>query len=281
MKTKTVYAISDNPAATVELSHAAAALGERAVVLCCTEGLFLNAVSAIADAIAEAKPDMVLTLSSRNGRLAAGMAAAKLRAMVLSDPSELEFGADSVEACRLVYGGSAVRRERVKYGSAVICASPGILPQSEDEAETIGFSGVDGAVTLVEKRSKEVQSIDLGAAAHVVCAGRGVKDEAVLADLYKVTELMDAELACTRPVAEENQWMPRERYVGVSGAMIKPEVYLAVGVSGQMQHMVGCNQSGLIFAINKDKDALIFKNCDYGIVGDAAAILPALAEKLK
>ncbi|EMQ3450968.1 FAD-binding protein, partial [Escherichia coli H23] len=89
-----------------------------------------------------------------------------------------------------------------------------------------------------------------------------------------------AELACSRPVAENEKWMEHERYVGISNLMLKPELYLAVGISGQIQHMVGANASQTIFAINKDKNAPIFQYADYGIVGDAVKILPALTAAL-
>ncbi|MEG2531201.1 MAG: FAD-binding protein, partial [Raoultibacter sp.] len=75
-------------------------------------------------------------------------------------------------------------------------------------------------------------------------------------------------------------WLPTEAYIGVSGVMLAPKVYVGAGISGQMQHMVGCNRAGTIFAINKDKNAPIFKQCDYGIVGDLKTILPELVASL-
>jgi electron transfer flavoprotein alpha subunit len=93
--------------------------------------------------------------------------------------------------------------------------------------------------------------------------------------------LMEAEVGCSRPVAEGLNWLPLERYVGISGAIVKPELYLAVGISGQVQHMVGINQSRVIVAINKDKQAPMFKQADYGIVGDLNKVLPLLIKKFK
>ena len=87
-------------------------------------------------------------------------------------------------------------------------------------------------------------------------------------------------MACSRPVAENEKWMEHERYVGISNLMLKPELYLAVGISGQIQHMVGGNGAKVIVAINKDKNAPIFQYADYGIVGDAVKILPALTAAL-
>jgi electron transfer flavoprotein alpha subunit len=99
--------------------------------------------------------------------------------------------------------------------------------------------------------------------------------------LEEFTALIKAELGCSRPLAEGVNWLPRERYIGVSGAIIKPEVYFAIGISGQVQHMVGVNQAKVIIAINKDKTAPIFQQCDYGVIGDLYKILPALQERIK
>ena len=92
---------------------------------------------------------------------------------------------------------------------------------------------------------------------------------------------LGAGLACSRPLTEGVNWLPTERYVGVSGLMLTPKAYIAVGISGQMQHMVGCNRSGAIFAINKDKNAPIFKQCDFGLVGDIKDVLPAITAALE
>lgn len=89
-----------------------------------------------------------------------------------------------------------------------------------------------------------------------------------------------AEVGCTRPIAEEEKWMDKARYIGVSGVMAKPELYIGIGISGQVQHMVGVSSARTIIAINSDKNAMIFNQCDYGIVGDLKTVLPALTAKL-
>ena len=91
---------------------------------------------------------------------------------------------------------------------------------------------------------------------------------------------LEAELACSRPIAEGVNWMPAERYLGVSGATIKPELYLAVGISGQVQHLVGVNHSKVLVAINSDKNAPIFAHADFGVVGDLYQVLPELTKSL-
>ena len=88
------------------------------------------------------------------------------------------------------------------------------------------------------------------------------------------------ELGCSRPLAENVDWMPRNLYIGVSGLNLAPKAYFALGISGQMQHMVGVTNAETIIAVNKDQNAPIFKQADYGIVGDLYKVIPALIEKL-
>ena len=95
-----------------------------------------------------------------------------------------------------------------------------------------------------------------------------------------VAAKLGGECGCSRPLAEGVDWMPREAYIGVSGMMLAPKMYLGIGISGQMQHMVGVNHAGTMFAVNKDKNAPIFKQCDYGLVGDLKDVLPKLAAAL-
>ena len=87
------------------------------------------------------------------------------------------------------------------------------------------------------------------------------------------------EVGCSRPIAEGEKWMPKENYIGVSGLMLAPEVYIALGISGQVQHMVGCNRAKVMIAVNKDKNAPIFQQADYGIVADLYKVVPALIKQ--
>ncbi len=183
----------------------------------------------------------------------------------------------------LVYGGLALSAEKVESTVAIITMAPGAYAALEADASRSGdVIDVDfvapavGGVTRVGVTKKEAGSVDLGRAKRVVGVGRGFSEKEQLQLAEGFAKAMGAELGCSRPIAEGEQWMERERYIGVSGVMLKPEVYVAVGVSGQIQHMVGVNTANTIFAINKDKKAPVFKYADYGIVGDLKVILPKL-----
>jgi electron transfer flavoprotein alpha subunit len=137
-----------------------------------------------------------------------------------------------------------------------------------------------GGVVLIETRAKGGESVDLTAAKRVVGVGRGFAAESDLELARVLAAKLGAEVACSRPIAEGVNWMPAERYLGVSGATIKPDLYLAVGISGQVQHLVGVNHSKVIVAVNKDPKAPIFAQADFGVVGDLYQVLPALTAAL-
>jgi electron transfer flavoprotein alpha subunit len=150
-------------------------------------------------------------------------------------------------------------------GDAVVALSPGLGAP---------------AVTVVDRRPKEGQAVDLAAAARIVGVGRGLakRDDLPLGE--GLAAALGAELACTKSLADFG-WMADDRIVGLSGAKTAPDMYLAVGISGQVQHTVGIAQARIIAVVNQDKDAPIFALADYGVVGDLYQLVPALVERLK
>jgi electron transfer flavoprotein alpha subunit len=124
------------------------------------------------------------------------------------------------------------------------------------------------------------RTVDLSAASIIVSVGRGIKEKENLAVVEELAKALGAELAASRPICDSG-WLPMERQVGSSGQTVAPKLYLAVGISGAIQHLVGMKGSKVIAAINKDPDAPIFEAADYGIVGDLFEVVPALIEELK
>jgi electron transfer flavoprotein alpha subunit len=124
------------------------------------------------------------------------------------------------------------------------------------------------------------QTVDLGSARILVSVGRGIKDEANLPIVQELAAALGAELAASRPICD-NGWLPMERQVGSSGQTVAPKVYLAIGISGAIQHLVGMKGSQCIVAINKDENAPIFEVADYGIVGDLFEVVPALTAAVR
>lgn len=252
--------------------------------------LYEEGVGAFVALATERKPDVVLLASSKRMRLAAARLAAAMRTRVVNDASSVWIEDGALFAEHMVYGGTALARERVGQPIGIVMLSDGLLlsePISEGgsvpapEHVADAASAKPSGFKLVERRPHTVESVNLAAAKRVVSVGRGLQQEEDLELVEQLARALEAEVGCTRPIAEGLNWMARERYIGVSGAMLKPDLFVAVGLSGQVQHMVGANRAKTVVAINKDKNAPVFKQADYGMVGDLYAVVPKLVAELE
>lgn len=234
----------------------------------------------------QASEGLVLLPNTRRGKLLAAKLGYRLAAAVSNDASEIG-GQDGQAVVRhMVYGGLATGEEVIASPFAVITVNSGTFEAQQPdtsrsgETQVVEWQAPDITVTRTATQPRQSSSVNLDKARLVVSVGRGIGSKENIALAEALCQAIGAELACSRPVAENEKWMAHERYVGISNLMLKPELYLAVGISGQIQHMVGANGAQTICAINKDKNAPIFQYADYGIVGDALKILPALTAAL-
>ncbi|MEH4623988.1 electron transfer flavoprotein alpha subunit apoprotein [Grimontella sp. AG753] len=229
---------------------------------------------------------LVLLPNTRRGKLLAAKLGFRLTAAVSNDASAVAIAGDNALVKHMVYGGLAIGEETLRSSFAVITLSSGTFEPAQPDtsrsgvAQTVAWQSPEITVIRTATQARQNSNVDLDKARWVVSVGRGIGSKENISLATALCQSIGAELACSRPVAENEKWMEHERYVGISNLMLKPELYLAVGISGQIQHMVGANGAQTIFAINKDKNAPIFQYADYGIVGDALKILPALTAAL-
>lgn len=237
----------------------------------------------IAGLLAKHRPELLLVNASKRTKVVAGRLAAILGTSVITNAIEFQTGEDNgdLQISHMVYGGLAVRSEKPLSEIAIATVGNGVF-KAETDSNREGIIAEapfveDGCkLRLLESRAKDTESVNLASAARVVGVGRGIGKQEGLAMVYELAKQFRAEVACTRPVAEEEKWMSPERYIGVSGAMIKPDMYIALGISGQIQHMTGAKGARVIIAVNKDMNAPIFEQADYGLVGDIYKVVPAL-----
>jgi len=270
---------------------ALAAHGAAPVYVCsepALEGLDTAVVAqALAFIVEQAGASVVLLGSTRRGRELGGRLAQRLAAGCVTDAVSLAVEDGLLVAGRYNLGGATVQAEAITTPVQVVA----VMPKIFEVGEPVGAAGGDAvvavspglaapAVKVVDRRPKEGQAVDLAAAARIVGVGRGLAKRDDLSLGEGLAAALGAELACTKSLADFGG-MADDRIVGLSGAKTAPEMYLAVGISGQVQHTVGIAQARIIAVVNQDKDAPIFALADYGVVGDLYQLVPALVERLK
>lgn len=209
------------------------------------------------------------------GRLAAAKGAAAITGVS-------SFDGDA--ATSMFFGGAGVRVAKPAGDVAVYVLSAGAFDASAatgtESVEELEFVAPANAVVKTGSEAVPASDVNLYGADVVVSCGRGFAEEADLQAARDLAAKVGGECGCSRPLAEGVNWFPREAYIGVSGVMLSPRVAFALGVSGQAQHMVGLAGADVLIAVNKDKNAPVFKQCDYGFVGDLKTVLPELVAAL-
>lgn len=222
------------------------------------------------------------------GATTAGREVAAMVSQDLNIPMESEimsFGIENGQArvTRFYYGGKTVMEKVTSARVFTVMAGVAgpLVPEKPYEQEVIMVHVQSGGVTLVLKEEKQKGSVDLSKADIIVAVGRGIGKKEGLEVAQQLASAVGAELAGSRPVCSDLHWLGEERQVGLSGKRVKPKVYIALGISGQIQHIVGMRDSKIVIAINRDKTAPIFNECDYGVVGDLYVVVPKLVQALR
>lgn len=249
---------------------------DRVIVVTGAAGVPAEALAPAVAAAVDAKPgDVVLAANRAADRVFAGAVAARLGAPIVSGAASI--GSGTAEVSR--FGG--ITLERMASDSAIVAILEGGAAASGAAAPVEAAPGDAYGARVTGEQAKVVEAVDLSVAKRVVGCGRGFRTEADLALARELASAIGAEVGCSRPLAEGLDWFSKDRYVGISGQKVEPEVYVAVGISGQLQHTAGMQGSKVVVAVNSDAKAPIFAQADYGLVGDLYDVLPALTAALR
>jgi electron transfer flavoprotein alpha subunit len=246
--------------------------------------------AALQAAIAQLAPTYVLLPHTYQTRDFAPKLATRLDRAIITDVTAVRTGGAGVAFVRPMFQGK-LTADVMPQGPAPHFVTFQIgayrvdqVTKGSQPAPTRGLSVTVDASAIRQKPEapfqQAKQAVDLSQAERIVSVGRGIKEQANIAIAQKLADAIGAEIAASRPICDAG-WLPMERQVGSSGQTVAPKLYLALGISGAIQHLVGMKGSSTIVAINKDPDAPIFEVADYGIVGDLFEIVPAIIEAVK
>jgi len=207
---------------------------------------------------------------------------------LLPEVTGFETGDGGLVWTRPVMGGKLQSKVRVKgEGTVLVSVQSGAFPadgvvrgDSEVKPLEADLSGIQPDREILGYEEVGGDTVDLSKADVIVAVGRGVGGADKMAPVEELARALGAEIGASRPVID-NGWLPRDRQIGSSGQTVAPKLYIAAGISGAIQHLVGMKGSSVIVAINKDPGAPIFNVADYGIVGDLHEVLPALTEAVR
>ena len=237
----------------------------------------------IADFALENGADQVILSHTSNGKSIAGRLGIRLNAGVVSGVNSLPKAGGEIQVTKSVYSGKAIAHVHVLTAKSVISvmgnAIKPIADASESPVEEKNIQLPASRVKVVERKTAQGM-VPLPEAELVVSAGRGMKGPENWGIIEDLARAMGATTACSRPVADAD-WRPHHEHVGQTGVAIRPNLYIAIGISGAIQHLAGVNNSKVIVVINKDPEAPFFKAADYGVVGDLFDVVPRLTQAVK
>lgn len=235
------------------------------------------------EAVKKSNAQVVVFYANQTSKTLAAKLAARVQAGIVTGVAGLPDLTNGFVVKKSIYSGKAFAAIKITSPVKIICVNSGIVELQEIVGtalvENIELSEASTQVNVVERNSN-TDKVPLTEADKVVSGGMGLKGPENWQLITDLAEAMNAAAACSRPVSD-NGWRPHNEHVGQTGIQIAPELYVAIGISGAIQHLGGVNRSKYIIAINKDADAPIFKAADFGMVGDLFEIVPKLTEEVK
>ena len=208
--------------------------------------------------------------------------AAKHKIGMISNVTAVPTSISPLTIERKSFSGKAIETARIESDQAIICISPNTFGITETQG-SCSIEKIDTIVNdsiIIEGQEISSGKISLSEAEIVVSAGRGMKGPENWDMIEELASLLGAATACSKPVSDIG-WRPHEEHVGQTGKAVAPNLYIAIGISGAIQHLAGVNSSKIMVAINTDPEAPFFKAADYGIVGDAFQVVPKLIKEIQ
>jgi len=231
------------------------------------------------------KPQIVLFGGTSNGRDVAPRIAARLGVGVASDVDRLEWNDGKLRARRAVYSGKAFATVDVIGSPAIATCRPNAFPAEEAgggaaQVSEVAYQPVESKARVVETKTSEAGELSIAEADIVVSGGRGLKEAANFSYIRDLAHAIGGAVGASRATVDAG-WIGHQHQVGQTGRVVTPNLYIAAGISGAIQHLAGMSASKHIIAINKDPEAPIFRVADLGVVGDLFQVLPAVTEEVK
>jgi electron transfer flavoprotein alpha subunit len=238
--------------------------------------------------INETKSETILIGSDKNGKELASRIAGKLNTGCVIDATNVYLKNKKLTVKRVIYSGNAISIQQFNSTPAIISIPSNVIdPLDKDESrkgeiESKTYTPEKSASSIANISEMKSDGVHVEDAEIIVSCGRGFKDKKDIELIEDLANTLKGKaIGCSRPIAADLRWLPEEHWIGLSGHKVKPKLYVAVGISGQIQHIAGMRDSNVVVAINKDSEALIFKSADYGIVGDLYKVLPKLTQAIK
>lgn len=245
------------------------------------------AIDTLTSLVQDRQPEAVLFGSVPSGKDLASGVAAKVEAGLLADVVDLEPDGDRLVGTMSVFGGATITRCRVEGTPQIILVKPNAFVAEEapveltEERVEVSISDDAKAARIVERVQEEAGGRPMvEEAAIIVSGGRGLGGPENFRYVEELADVLGAAVGASRAAVDAG-WYPHQHQVGQTGKTVSPQLYVAVGISGAIQHRAGMQTSKTIVAINKDPEAPIFQLCDFGVVGDLFTVVPALTEELK
>lgn len=242
--------------------------------------VFAKIIAQVAEATAA---DVVVFSNNSAAKAIAPRLSVRLKAGLVSGAVALPDTSNGFTVKKSVFSGKAFANIAVSSAKKIVSLNPNsfTIVNTGGTAEVVAFAAtVDAAKVSVTAVNKVTGEVPLSEADVVVSGGRGLKGPENWGLVTELATLLGAATACSRPVADIH-WRPHHEHVGQTGLAIAPNLYIAIGISGAIQHLAGVNRSKVIVVINKDPEAPFFKAADYGIVGDAFEVMPKIIDAVK